>query len=145
MHLVWTTRDRARLIDARVATFLQRFLSAVARQERARIVAFGVVQTHLHLLVRLHPTTCIPRLLQRLKGGSAVLANREGHAARAELKWAKGYDIESVSPRVVDRVRAYIDAQPQHHPAEAISNWTPTRAPFTNPRDAPPPVALGDS
>jgi putative transposase len=125
VHVVWTTRDRSRLIDAKVARFLERFLAAVAHQERARILEIGLVRTHLHLLVRLHPTTAIPRLLQRLKGGSAVIANREGHAGPRELKWAKGYDIESVSARSVDRLRAYIRDQPRHHPDEAIPDWRP--------------------
>ncbi len=38
----------------------------------------GILQTHVHLLVRMHPTTQLPRLLQRLKGASAVLAGRRG-------------------------------------------------------------------
>lgn len=127
VHLTWTTRDRARLIDARLATFLERFLPATAQQERARILAFGAVQTHLHLLVRLHPTTSTPRLLQRLKGGSYTIANREGHAAHYHLKWAKGYNIESVSVRAVDPVAAYVVSQPRRHPTLAIAGWTADR------------------
>lgn len=123
VHLVWTTRDREATIDLSVARFLARFLPAVARQERAGVRALGIVSTHVHLLLQLHPTTSIPRLLQRLKGGSSVLANREGHAGTRPLRWAKGYGIASVSSRALDAVRAYVLQQAAHHPREAITGW----------------------
>src|SRR5207249_6125281 len=39
-----------------------------------------MVRTHVHLVVRLHPTTRLDRLLQRLKGGSAAIAGKERHS-----------------------------------------------------------------
>jgi len=123
VHLVWTTRNRESTIDLSVARFLVRYLPAVARQERAGVHALGIVATHVHLLLQLHPTTSIPRLLQRLKGGSSVLANREGHADARPLRWAKGYGIASVSPRALEAVRRYVLRQAAHHPREAIPGW----------------------
>ena len=80
-----------------------------------------MVSTHLHMLLQLHPLTSIPKLVQRLKGGSSVLASREGHCpAHLPLKWERGYDIESVSARALDVVRRYIRGQPERHPEEAI-------------------------
>lgn len=123
VHIVWTTRHREPSIDGRVARFLTPFLPAVAQQERAAILELGVVSDHVHLLVRVHPSTSLPRLVQRLKGGSAVLANREGHARRGHpLHWAKGYNVETVSPTSLRRVREYIRSQPKHHPARAIAD-----------------------
>lgn len=124
-HVTWTTRDRVPLLSLELARFLSRFLPAIGRQERVKILALGMVSTHLHLLIRVHPTTEIPRLLQRMKGGSANLAQREGHNGNGpELRWAKGYNIESVSPRQVALVIAYVSHQPEHHPSEAIPGWT---------------------
>ena len=123
VHIVWTTRHREPLIDGRVARFLVAFLPSVARQERASILELGMVNDHVHLLVLFNPTTSLPRLVQRLKGGSAVLANREGHARRGHpLHWAKGYNVETVSPKSVCRVRDYIQNQPGHHPERAIAD-----------------------
>ena len=126
VHLVWTTRERAALIDVRVALFLSRFLRDVAGQERARVVALGMVQTHVHMLLRIHPQTSITRLVQRLKGGSAAVAKREGYCSVARpLRWARGYSIDSVSHRAVEVVRHYVHTQPEHHPEEAIEGWLP--------------------
>ena len=124
VHVTWTTRDRTPLITATVATFLARFLPAIAAQERADLLALGMVTTHIHVLLRLDPSTVIPRLLQRLKGGSAMLAEGEGHCRPGgPLRWAKGYNIESVSPRSIATVAEYLLCQPQHHPRQAIPGW----------------------
>jgi REP element-mobilizing transposase RayT len=128
VHVTWTTRDRAPLITAKVAMVLARFLPAIAAEERAGVLAVGVVSTHVHLLLRLDPATVIARLMQRLKGGSAAVAQREGHSPAGEpLHWAKGYNLESVSPGSVPVVVHYLLRQPHRHPREAIAGWPPAR------------------
>src|SRR6266700_2377860 len=98
--MAWATRERRPLIDSGLAIFLCRFLRSVARQERAHVLELGMVSTHLHLLVRVHPTTVVPRLLQRWKGGSAVVAGKERRSIDGhDLRWAKGYSIHSVGQR----------------------------------------------
>jgi putative transposase len=130
-HVVWTTRGRAPIIDARVARFLCRYLRGVACQERAQILEIGLVADHVHLLVRLNPGTRLPRLMQRWKGGSAVVATRERHAAEhGPLRWSKGYSVHSVSPRALQSVRTYLRAQAEHHPAAAIIDWEDDGAEF---------------
>ncbi len=112
---------RERSITAPAAQFLRRYLAAVARQERSEVLAFGVVTDHLHLLVAFHPNTVLPRLVQRLKGGSAVMGVREGLVPRP-LRWAKGYNIETVSPSQVERAREYVLEQARRHPDRAIKD-----------------------
>jgi REP element-mobilizing transposase RayT len=75
-HIIWTTRGRQTRADAPAARFLQRFIPSVARRERSRVLAIGIVATHVHVLVETHQTTSLPRLVQRFKGGSSVLINR---------------------------------------------------------------------
>lgn len=123
LHFAWTTRDREPLITASVAEFLDRFLPAVALQERSSIVALGFVRTHVHVLAHLHATTNIPRLLQRWKGGSAALAGKEGVTRPLGLRWAKWYSLTSVSPGQLASVTAYVETQAAHHPGEAIPGW----------------------
>lgn len=123
VHLVWVTRDRVASLDRVRAVYLSEHLPIIARQERARLLEIGVVTTHVHLLVRLHPTTELPRLLQRMKGGTAHGINASLPAARLPLKWAKGYSVTSVGPRDLERVGAYVRMQHLRHPAEAIVDW----------------------
>ena len=139
VHLTWTTRDRAPLIDAILARFLTQFLRSVGTQERARVLEIGMVSDHVHLLVRLHPVTEIPRLLQRMKGGSAVLATTptKGHPG---LRWSKGYSILSVNPKQLGKVREYLRAQPRHHPHLAIEGWNGDTWSETDPIEMEPPT-----
>ena len=123
-HIVWTTRHRDALIDASLARFLCGFFRGIASQEGARILEIGMVRTHVHLLVRIRPTTDVSRLLQRLKGGSAAIAGKERRAPEGmPLKWAKGYSIHSVSFRDVAAVRTYLRSQPVRHPDDVITGW----------------------
>ena len=132
LHITWTTRDREPLITSDAAVMLRRLLPDIAAQERVTILELGLVQTHVHVLAQMYPTTAIPRLLQRLKGGTSVLVNRELGSTRVRpLRWAKGYNIDSISPKAVDLVRSYVRDQPRHHPNEVIPK-IPTQ---TNPRD----------
>ncbi len=124
VHIVWTTRDRRPTIDQPRAAYLWEHLPIIARQERARLLELGIVATHLHLLVRLHPSTVIPRLLQRMKGGTATVINRHVASLEPSLRWAKGYSVISVSPRQRGMAAAYVRHQPTHHPSEAIPGWT---------------------
>jgi putative transposase len=124
VHIVWTTHDRDATIDRHRAIFLSENLPIIARQERARILELGIVTTHLHLLVRLHPSTTIPRLLQRMKGGTATLINKRMAAEGPALRWAKGYNVTSVSPRHQEIAAAYVRYQHTHHPHEANPGWS---------------------
>ena len=123
LHVVWTTRGRFPQIDRSRAVYLAEHLPIIVRQERGRFLEVGTVSRHLHLLLRIHPTTQIPRLLQRLKGGTAHGINQRVADATGYLRWAKGYSATSISPRDLDRVGAYVRCQPSHHPAEAIVGW----------------------
>ena len=82
-----------------------------------------MVQTHIHLLARVHPTNAVSCLVKRLKGASSAVAAQEGLGGLGRLYWAKGYSVHSVSSRALDAVRAYLRHQPIHHPAETIVGW----------------------
>jgi putative transposase len=95
----------------------------MARKERAYILEIGMVQTHVHLLARLHPTVAVSTLVKRLKGASSAVATKEGLGGEERLYWAKGYSVTSVSGRGLDSVRVYLRSQATHHPHEAIVGW----------------------
>jgi REP element-mobilizing transposase RayT len=123
LHIVWTTRDRSPSIDLSRATYLQQHVPVIVRQERGRVLEIGIVSTHVHLLIRSHPTTILSRLLQRLKGGTAYRIN-SGTATRAvDLRWAKGYSVHSVSTSGVKRAADYVRNQHLRHPDLAICDY----------------------
>lgn len=130
-HLVWTTRQRLPLITADRARMLDRYLRVTAGYHHARVLAVGMVSTHVHVLLRFESTTALAVLVQALKGGSATVLNRELHNG-PPLRWERGYSIQSVGPRQVDTVRAYLARQPEHHPLERVVGWR-SEAPTSDP------------
>ena len=66
----------------------------------------------------------VSRLVQRLKALSATVSNKEHRSdSGIPLYWSKGYSVTSVGPEGLERVRAYLRNQPNHHPTEAIQGW----------------------
>jgi REP element-mobilizing transposase RayT len=121
LHIVWTTLERRPLLDTERAGCLERLLPQVAGQEAARLIGVGVVSTHIHILLRVHPLFEVSRFVRRAKSVTALICRRDelGDPARP-LRWAKGYSVTSVSPGSVSQVLRYLDDQPKHHPQEAI-------------------------
>jgi REP element-mobilizing transposase RayT len=88
-----------------------------------------MVRTHVHVLFEARTTTSLPRLVQRFKGGSSALINREGHTeGPTPIRWAKGYAIHTVGTRGLRAARAYVERQDEHHPAERIEASVPAGA-----------------
>jgi len=114
-HLSWTTFARAPLITERVAEFLCRFLLEEATRHGARAIEIGIVRDHVHMLLELPGEFDVPRMAQGLKGASARLANRDGHAGHTPLQWAQGYDLRSVGVEQLRRVADYVREQKRRH------------------------------
>jgi len=123
-HLSWTTFARLPLIKPATADFLRRFSLAEAKRHDARVIAMGVVQDHVHLVLQLPAAFDIPRLVQGLKGASARIANRDGIAGHEPLRWAQGYDLRSLGIKQVWSAVQYVREQELRHP-ERIRLPTP--------------------
>lgn len=120
LHLTWTTLNRLPLITEPVRVFLDGFLRQKAKQHRANVLAAGMVSDHVHLIVEIQPVFDLPALMQGLKGASARLANRDGHAERRPLQWSAGYDARTVSVGQLRSAIHYVETQSAHHPERAI-------------------------
>ena len=114
-HLSWTCWARLPLINEAVASFLAPFLLAESKRHGARVIEIGIVSNHVHLLLELPAAYDVPRLVQGLKGASARLANRDGHARNQSLRWDTGYDLRSVGGKQLPQVANYIRLQELKH------------------------------
>jgi len=52
LHVVFSTKHRARLIDAELADQLYPYIGGIVRAEKATLYAIGGVEDHLHLCLR---------------------------------------------------------------------------------------------
>ena len=114
LHLVFSTKYRAPWLLDDVRDGLHGYIAGVCANIGCPLTAIGSVEDHLHMLFELGRTTTVSRLVEAVKANSCRwLRSRsiEFHS----FAWQAGYGVFSVSESHVDRVRAYIANQREHH------------------------------
>ena len=69
---------------------------------------------HLHCLFGLNADMSLSKAMQLIKGESAFWVNKNS-LIKSKFEWADEYFAASVSESALDRVRAYIRNQEEHH------------------------------
>jgi putative transposase len=111
-HLVFSTKNRLRLLDSRWRSDLFEYLGGTVRRLDGSARSVGGTEDHVHLLVTLKSTHEIADFMRELKKASSVWAN--GKHCR-DFAWQDGYAAFTVSASLIDRVRRYIESQEKHH------------------------------
>ena len=75
------------------------------------VLAIGGTTNHVPVLITLGPVARLSETIQKLKANSSRWLGEEGVA----FEWQKGYGAFSVSPSMVNTVKAYIRSQDVHH------------------------------
>jgi REP element-mobilizing transposase RayT len=115
--------DREPSIRAEWEPQLHAAIAAVCKELKCPVYAISGVEDHVHALVRMHASVSIATLAGRMKGNSSHFINHV--IAPPELfKWQESYAAFSVDKDNIDRVRAYILNQKQHHAKDTcIGDW----------------------
>ena len=113
-HLVFSTKNRAPLVDDEIRDSLYQYIGGIIRGEGGILLEIGGMPDHIHLLVKMKTDTAVSSMVQKIKGKSSKWLNDvPGHSHRFE--WQAGYGIFSVSASLVERVQRYIRSQEEHH------------------------------
>lgn len=113
-HIVFSTKDRAPVLDAPVRPPLHAYLATVARNVDCECFRVGGVADHVHLAVRLSRTITMAQLIEKLKTSSSKWLKTQSPAL-AVFAWQRGYGAFSVGPSDLDALLHYIDTQEEHH------------------------------
>ena len=97
VHVVWATRRRCRWLEPCLDREMASILTKYAVRAGCDVSLVGAAFDHVHVLLRLTPSTTLASTVQRLKGGAAHEINLRGLLAQ-HLEWQAGYWAESVSP-----------------------------------------------
>ena len=114
IHIVFSTKDRAPLLDSSVRPALDGYLATVARNSGCQCFRVGGVADHVHLAIRLSRTITIAQLVEELKTSSSKWLKTQSPALRG-FAWQGGYDAFSIGPTSVEGLKRYIDRQEEHH------------------------------
>lgn len=84
------------------------------RNLKCEPISIGGIEDHVHLLVRLHPAVSVADLVKDVKGASSHLVNHVIQPG-GNFRWQGAYGAFTLRRDEVDRVKAYIDHQAEHH------------------------------
>jgi putative transposase len=114
VHLIWSTKNRNKLIDKELKQKLLQHIKENARLKNIFIDTLNCVQDHIHLLISLGREQTISKIVMLIKGESSNWVNKN-KSSKGKFEWQDEYIAVSVSESQVDRVREYIKNQEQHH------------------------------
>lgn len=104
VHVVFSTKGRAPVLDLSVRVALHAYLAGVVRQSGCECYRAGGVDDHVHLAIRLARTVTTAKLVEELKTSSSVWLKSQSPALAA-FAWQRGYGAFSVGPRELDGLR----------------------------------------
>lgn len=111
VHLVFSTKDREKLISKEMQSRLWAYTGGICRNHEMLTFAIGGMEDHMHLLFRLPPTMALADAVNKVKVNSSRWLNEQG----LKFGWQKGYGAFSVSSSNVSAVIRYIEKQEAHH------------------------------
>ena len=111
LHIVFSTKGRAKLIAKRDQAKLRSYMAGIARNHGFLMVANGGMEDHVHLLIQLPATLTLAKAVSLVKSNSSKWMNKRG----IKFEWQEGYGACSVSASNVLAVIRYIEKQEQHH------------------------------
>ena len=120
-HIVFSTKDRAPVLDVAVRPALHAYLATVARNVDCECFRVGGVADHVHLAVRLSRTITMAQLIEELKTSSSKWLKTQSPALAA-FAWQRGYGAFSVGPSDLNALLHYIDPQEEHHKTRSFQD-----------------------
>jgi len=114
IHAVWGTKNREPVLAKEKRSLLFSHIKANAFEKEIYIDTINGHLEHVHCLFESNAEISLSKTLQLLKGEASHWANQQ-KLFHQKLDWADEYFAVSVSESIVDKVRAYINNQEEHH------------------------------
>lgn len=115
VHVVFATEGRQPYLRPEILEEVHRYLGGSIKALGAKPLIVGGVEDHVHMLLRLHPSTALSNVVRDLKKGSTHWLRR--FPGLSAFAWQNGYAAFSVSQEAVSSVTRYIARQEEHHAA----------------------------
>lgn len=112
-HVVFSTKERRPFVDEDISERLYCYIRGIARSNNALVLEIGGVADHVHILLKLRASASLAHAVQVIKAGSSKWMREE--IQQRTFAWQSGYAGFTVSESIVERVRAYIRRQKEHH------------------------------
>ncbi len=114
IHAVWATKNREPFLLNEIRPAIIEHIKQNARGKEIFIDRLNGHTDHLHCLLALNADMSLSKAMQLIKGESAFWINKQSLIPK-KFEWADEYFAVSVSESILNKVRAYIDGQEEHH------------------------------
>ncbi len=115
LHIVFSTKNRyAFLTDKKIREEMHAYLGGTCNALDCPVLIVGGVAEHVHILCALSRNLSIAKLVGDLKRESSKWVKTKERML-TKFAWQNGYGAFSVGQSEVERVRAYIAGQEEHH------------------------------
>ena len=113
-HIVFSTKDRRRLLPVELQPRMWAYLGGAIRDEGGVAIAINGMEDHVHLLAKLRQDESLSNILRQIKANSSKWMH-ETFPGTEDFRWQTGYGAFSVSPSQSQQVQEYIEDQSKHH------------------------------
>lgn len=122
IHVTWTTQDRESRITEAIENSVYACIVAEATALKCKVLAINGMPDHVHVVLLLHPTACLSKLMNQMKGSSSHLINHVLMPGEG-FRWDTTYAAFSMSRRHRDRAVAYVQNQKLHHATQTTYSY----------------------
>jgi putative transposase len=113
-HLIFSTKNRERIIQDDVRDELHRYIASVLKEMDSPAILINSVEDHIHILFSLSKNYAIKEIVEEVKKSSSKWIKQKSRDY-AGFYWQNGYGAFSVSQSGVPDVAKYIAGQKEHH------------------------------
>ena len=113
-HLVFSTKNRERLITPTVEGELHAYLAGILKAKGSPAIEIGGWEDHVHILFSLSKTVALSEVVCDLKSDSSKWIKGRGPAL-ANFYWQAGYAAFSIGKSAEADLIRYIRRQREHH------------------------------
>lgn len=114
VHFVWGTANREPTIRESWRDRLHGYLGGILANKKAKLLAAGGVEDHVHVLASLPATVSLSEIASAMKANSSRWIH-ENIVQCKGFDWQEGYGAFTVSKSAEEQVKKYIHEQEQHH------------------------------
>jgi putative transposase len=113
-HVVYATKYRHQSIVTDIRERLYQYIGGIIRAKKGHLIEIGGVADHVHILAQFSASVAIADVVRDIKANSSHWMNELPGVTRG-FEWQKGYGAFTVSYSNIQKVRAYIQNQEEHH------------------------------
>jgi len=114
IHVVFSTKDRAPLLDHSIRPALYAYMATVIRNSGCDCYRIGGVADHIHIALSLSRTVTVAHIIEQMKTSTSKWLKTQP-LIEANFSWQRGYGAFSVALADLEHLLNYIDTQEDHH------------------------------